>query len=429
VTAAPRLDRARAGEPERLASPIALTRDALADDLRQRVFPLPDSGPRAPRIGAEVEIIPVDAHTGRPLPLETRDALSTLSVLRRAGASAGWRERRSAKANVPEIELGDGGRITFEPGGQIEISSAPNASLSALVARLRATVAAIADAAPPGVALLSYGIDPQTPVEDVVPQLDAERYRRMVRHFDRIGPAGARMMRQTASFQVCVDGGEMPELTWRVLNALAPFMVAIFANSARYGGRPTGYRSFRRHIWGALDPWRTGLLGIRDDFVEEYLEFALRAPAFLMPDVAGSAAPFAHWLARGDVAASDWCTHLSTLFPEVRPRGYFELRSADAVSPNWYAVPLVFVSGIVYHRPSLETAADLLGAPDPELLVRSGRDGLADPVLGRLAPLLCDLALEGCSALGADFVAAADIASAAEYFDRYTRRALSPADD
>lgn len=426
MTAAPRVGGSAATSD--LSSEARLDRDALADDLKQRIFPSPSAAGHVPRIGAEVEVIPVDTMTRRPIPLEGRGR-TTLSILQEAGAAAGWRARRSAKANVPEIELPDGGRITFEPGGQIEISSVPNVSLSALVADLRSTVGTIAAAAGPAVELLSLGIDPITPVEDVRPQLDADRYRRMLHHFDRIGPSGARMMRQTASFQVCVDGGETPETTWRVLNALAPYMVAIFASSPRNAGAETGHRSFRRHVWGTLDPRRTGLLGIQSDPIAEYLEFALDAPAFLLPDVDGCAAPFGYWLDRGTCSASDWCTHLTTLFPEVRPRGYFELRSADAVAPEWYAAPLVFVSGLVYHRPTLEKVADRLGAPDPELLVRSGRAGLGDPSIAGVAPELCDLALAGCMSLGAAFADDASIAAAAEYFDRYTRRGRSPADD
>jgi glutamate--cysteine ligase len=410
-------------------TPSGVDRHSLVDHLRRHVFPAPQPPGHARRIGAEVEVIPVDVRSGRPLPLESRDGISTLEILRRAGSDAGWCERRSAKANVPEVVLPDGGRITFEPGGQIEISSAPNASLSALVARLQDTTATIAAATPPGVELLSVGIDPRTPIDEVIPQLDAERYRRMLRHFDRIGPSGARMMRQTASFQVCVDGGDAPEKTWRVLNALAPYVVAVFASSPRYEERDTGHRSFRAHVWRTLDPRRTGVLGQRGHAIEEYLQFALDAPAFLMPDVQGSSARFGDWLASGEASMSDWCVHLSTLFPEVRPRGYFELRSADVVSPHWYAAPLVFVAGLVYHRPNLEVALDLLGPPDPDLLVRGGREGLADPVLGATAPTLCDMALEGCAALGADFTDLLDLERAAEYFERYTRRGRSPADD
>jgi len=427
VTAAPRLNRPREAED----APTLAIRDrrVLEAELRRRVFPAPQPAGHAPRIGAEVEVIPIDVRSGRPLPLETHDRVCTMSILRHAGARAGWCERRSAKANVPEVVLPDGGRITFEPGGQIEVSAAPNASLSVLAGRLQETIAAIAGAALPGVELLSCGIDPRTPIDDVAPQLDAERYRRMLRYFDRIGPSGARMMRQTASFQVCVDGGVTPERTWRVLNALAPYMVAIFANSPRYDGRETAHRSFRSHIWRTLDPRRTGLLGRRDDVVEEYLEFALDAPAFLMPDIGDSTGSFGEWLARGGVGLDDWNVHLSTLFPEVRPRGYFELRSADVVSPEWYAVPLILVAGLTYHRPNLEAAMDVLGSPDPDLLVRAGRDGLSDRVLGAIAPTLCDMALDGCVALGTEFVASADLECAAEYFDRYTRRRQAPADD
>jgi len=63
------------------------------------------------------------------------------------------------------------------------------------------------------------------------------------------------------------------------------------------------------------------------------------------------------------------------------------------------------------------------------LLTRGGRYGMSDPVLAQKAPLLCDLALAGCSALGTEFVTAADLESTAEYFERYTRRGRSPADD
>jgi len=421
VTAIPRLVRETAAPPA-----AQLTRSALANDLRTRIFPAPAAARSVPSIGAEVEIILVDVGTRRPLRLD--GPRSTLALLRHAGASAGWCERRSAKAGVPEMNLPDGGRITFEPGGQIEISSAPNASLSDLVRQLRETVDRISAAASPDIELLACGVDPLTPVDEVAPQLHAERYRRMLRHFDRIGPSGARMMRQTASFQVCIDGGEAPERTWTVLNGLAPHVVAMFANSARYEARATGHKSFRRHIWATLDPRRTGLLGVSGDPIEEYLRFALDAPAFLLPDVAGEAAPFSYWLTRGATSA-DWCAHLSTLFPEVRPRGYFELRSCDAVAPEWYAVPLVLVAGIAYHRPSLDAAAELLGCPDPALLARAGQLGLADPTLRAVAPALCELALAGCRALGTAFVEDDDLDAAGAFFDRYTRRGLSPADD
>ena len=289
MTLAPQLDR----DAELNDAIPRLDRAALEEHLRANVFPAEAPPSHRPQIGAEVELIPIDRATRRPLPLHG-GGRSTLAILREAGASAGWCERRSTKASVPEIAMPDGGRITFEPGGQIEISAAPRTSLSELVATLRSTVETIQRTTPDGVELLSVGIDPETPIDDVTPQLHAERYRRMLEHFESVGPSGARMMRQTASFQVCVDGGPDPGRTWRVLNALAPYVVAMFANSPRYGGRATGHRSFRREIWATLDPRRTGLLGVRANAIDEYLDFALDAPAFLVGSAGEPAAAFGH---------------------------------------------------------------------------------------------------------------------------------------
>jgi hypothetical protein len=73
-------------------------------------------------------------------------------------------------------------------------------------------------------------------------------------------------------------------------------------------------------------------------------------------------------------------------------------------------------------------ASELI-APDRGLLARSARCGLTDPTLGAMSNRLCDLALEGAAALGESFVSASDIATAAEFFERYTRRGRSPGDD
>jgi glutamate--cysteine ligase len=125
---------------------------------------------------------------------------------------------------------------------------------------------------------------------------------------------------------------------------------------------------------------------------------------------------------------NDWHQHLTTLFPEVRPKGFAEVRSADAVAPEWYAAPLVLLAGIAYHPPSLRAAADLLGDPDPALLAPAGRDGLSDPRIASVAADLAGIALSGAAAMPA-FFAGQDIDEAAGFFARYTRQARSPADD
>ena len=125
----------------------------------------------------------------------------------------------------------------------------------------------------------------------------------------------------------------------------------------------------------------------------------------------------------------EWHDHLTTLFPEVRPRGHLELRSADAMEPRWYAAPLALATGIAYDPGALRAAGDLLGAPDLGLLARAGRTGLHDPVMARTAADLAQIALDGCASLGPAYFHPSDLEVARGFFERYTRRGRCPADD
>ena len=154
----------------------------------------------------------------------------------------------------------------------------------------------------------------------------------MADYLARRGPAGARMMRQTASFQVNLDFDDEPWLRWRVLNAAAPYVVAMFANSSVYAGADTGCVSARAQVWRALDPdaHRPSLERRRRSTT--YLDFALGAPALLLPTRRRRAPALRRVARRGpSCTPEEWHDHLTTLFPEVRPRGHLELRSADAV--------------------------------------------------------------------------------------------------
>jgi glutamate--cysteine ligase len=406
------------------------SRTDLLAHLEANVFTAPAMASLTPRrIGAEVELIPLEAGSGRRLPLEADDGPAILPFLRRFAARQGWGEARTPKDAVCFLVRG-GGTIGFEPGGQIEYSTPPSRSVTALVNRLRSVVVPLRTAAAAeGIELLSSGIDPHNSQADAPLLLDSKRYERMAEHFATISPFGGVMMRQTASIQVSLDFDDEPRSRWRLLNAIAPFVTAIFASSPVYHGCATGHRSFRAHAWRRLDPLRTGLPFDGARPVEAYLRFALGAPAILFPTVGGSCLPFGEWLARANPSLEEWETHLSTLFPEVRPRGHCEVRSADAVDPAWYAAPIAFLAGLAYDPHASRAALDLVPAPDPALLERAGRDGLHDPAIARTAAELFELALAGCRALGSGYVHPSHLEEARGYFDRYTRRGLSPADD
>ncbi len=407
-----------------------LVRAALAADLSERAFAGPIASSLTPRrLGAEVEFIPMESLTGRRCSIDSADSLSTLPFLRQYGGRQGWGEGRTPKG-TPCFTLPAGGTLTFEPGGQLEYSSPPCRSASALLALLRGVVLPLrAAAAAEGIDLLAVGIDPVNPAEQAPMLIHAARYQRMAEYLARRGPAGARMMRQTAAFQVSADFDDEPWLRWRVLNAAAPYVVAIFANSPIYAGERTGHQSARADVWRSLDPVRTGIPYDERAPVQAYLEFALAAPAILLPIVGGEHLPFEEWLTRANPTAEEWQDHLSTLFPEVRPRGHLELRSADAIDPEWYAAPLALTAGILYESRALRAAADLLPVPDLALLERAGRLGLHDAAIARTAADLFELALSGCAGLGSRYFHPSDLEQARAYFDRYTGRSLAPADD
>jgi gamma-glutamylcysteine synthetase len=192
--------------------------------------------------------------------------------------------------------------LSFEPGGQVELSLPRATDAAAAVRELRSALTALrADAARAGLTLSSEPVDDR-PHHDVPLRLHSPRYVAMQRHFDAIGPAGRRMMRRTASTQVCLDWwpGEAGLEQWRALLLSGPFVAAAFARGTGPGSRLA--------TWLTVDPDRTAFDDrlLHGDPVTAYERFADGATRFAE-------------------------AHLSTLFPPVRPRGrYLEVRYLDA---------------------------------------------------------------------------------------------------
>ncbi|HEX2693372.1 MAG TPA: glutamate-cysteine ligase family protein [Gemmatimonadaceae bacterium] len=389
-------------------------------ELRERFFS-PSRSASPLTIGIELELIPVFAESRLPALPTSVEAESTTSILSRLGHAEGWREEIVGD-DPPAWILADGARISFEPGGQIEIGSAPAASASAVIAAIQTLVAQIRAAMQTaGVELLSTGVDPFNDIDAVPLQLRRDRYARMTRFFESIGASGVRMMRQTAAVQINIERGHDPLPRWRLLNSLAPYIVALFANSALYAGKKTGHASYRAHLWRTLDPSRTGLPYDAGDPAKRYLDFALDAKA-IATEQDGSRT-FREWMRGGAPGEADWVFHLSTLFPEIRPKEFFEIRSADAIDPDSLAAAVVFITGLVYDDGAASRAASLLREPSEELLVRAGKAGVDDPAIRGMLRALTDLAVAGATSLGDSYLSAEDIRVAREYFARVVDRA------
>ena len=424
------------------------SRGRLLEDVRERLFARPSGRRGGEWYGAEVELLVLDAATGRPLPIaddmadrddgpDPGDAAGStaghggsLAFFRAYGEPLGWRVE-AGPHGAPAIRLPDGGRLSYEPGGQIEYATPPRSTVADLAADLdRVVVPLVTAAAEAGIRLLGQGIDPVNPLERARAVLPGERYMAMRRYLSRIGDAGPRMMLQTAAIQVNVElgaaGGRDAEPRWRLLNAAAPYLTAAFASSRTYAGADSGYASFRARQWRLLDRRRTGVLGREADAASEYTDFALEAGWIFAPEDR-EPDPFGHWVARGEVTLEDWRRHLTTLFPEIRPRGFLEVRCIDALPARWCHVPVSLVAGLIADSRSLGEAAEVVGSPDSMLLQDAARLGLRDPRLGRGAAALFEIALRAGERTGVLQGRPLEVARA--FFESYTARGRAPGDE
>ncbi|GHC97179.1 glutamate--cysteine ligase EgtA [Nocardiopsis terrae] len=339
-----------------------------------------------------------------------------------------------------------GSRITFEPGGQIELSSAalpgPARAHEALARDLDHISKTLADA---GLSLSETALDPVRPP---VRQLRLPRYTAMERFFaNHRHPSGHTMMCSTASLQVCLDtGADDADLRsrWELVHRLGPVLVAAFANSAVWRGRPTGWKSTRWAIWAATDATRTRPVlepHTRTDPATAWAEYALEARVMAVPEIPGGGG---EWTADPGISLADWADgrgprpltladlefHLSTLFPPVRPRGWWELRMIDALPLRWWPVPVALAAALTDDpraRAVAEEATERMcrgTAPEPVLWLDSARLGPAAPEVDACARTCFDAAVEALPRMGAAGLAAL----VDEYADRYVRRGLCPAD-
>jgi glutamate--cysteine ligase len=396
---------------------VSLSEAMLLDDIRERLFS-PTRSPTPRAIGLELELIPFHQATHAPALATRSEQTSTTEVLSLLGRREGWREQ-SSNGDPPSWDLKDGAHISFEPGGQIEISTAPLPTASAVIDSAQSLVTKLRGAmSSAGIELVAKGVDPYNDIDAVPLQLRRDRYTNMTRYFNSIGPAGVRMMRQTAALQMNLERGEDPKSRWRLLNGLVPIVVALFANSQVYARKSTQWASYRAQLWRTLDPSRTGIIYDETRHVERYLRFALDAIAMRGGNGGLAYRAFREWIHDPAISREDWLFHLSTLFPEVRAKEFFELRSADTIEPDALAAPVVFVTGLVYDEESARDALDLLGTPSVELLERGGRLGMADPEIGRLTRRLIALALDGARRLGGEYLRPMHLAAAHEWFDQ-----------
>lgn len=346
------------------------------DDAAEHVLTTALADGPAGRVGLELETHAVD--------------------LADAARHVDWRRLTAAVAGLGDA-AGDSA-VTLEPGGQVELSGPPRHDVATAVAELRRDLARVRLAlSGSGLGLAHAGADPLRPARRLNPR---PRYAAMERHFAATGrgAAGRTMMCSTAALQVNLDAG--PRADWRrrvtLAQQLGPAMVALSACSPWLAGHDTRWRSARRHAWAELDTRECGPLPGRADPAQEWAEYALAAPVLFVRSGDEDAVAvercvsFARW-ASGQVrldgrspTLADLHTHLTTLFPPVRLRGYLEIRYLDTSPPRWWPAVTAVLTALLDDPVAADLATEA-SEPTAALWREAARDGLRDPRLAAAA--------------------------------------------
>ena len=270
---------------------------------------------------------------------------------------------------------GQNGTITLEPGSQIEISLKPLKMLDDIALKLTDFYTKLETYADKiGAKVLNIGIHPVSTYEDIkiIPK---RRYEYMTKYLPSKGLTPFVMMRETAGIQANFDYKDEQDAAHKLALAIkmSPIISALYSNSPMRGGKLTEYKSFRANSWLNVDEDRCGFISKKlfekelDFTFNDYVETLLDVPMIFIERNGSyyeANITFREFMTNGysglTAQLSDWSTHISLYFPDVRLKSYIEIRNHDAQNASMtYSVP-AFWKGIIYNPNAMEAIEDIL---------------------------------------------------------------------
>ena len=274
---------------------------------------------------------------------------------------------------------GPDGAISLEPAGQFELSGAPvdDDPRAPAPNRTATSCSAAKSASGSGLGFLGLGFWPDKR-RDELPVMPKGRYAIMLRHMPKVGGLGLDMMKRTCTIQTNLDYASEADMREEVQGqygapAAGDRAVRQFAVHRGQAERvPQSFRSAHldRH---RPAPHRHAAVRVRRRFrlrplrrLRARCADVLRLPRRrrISTRRASASATFSPGgstpLYGEKPTVADWKDHLSTAFPEVRLKGYLEMRGADG--GRWdriCALPALYGSGYSTTATALDAAWDL----------------------------------------------------------------------
>ncbi|MCH4888168.1 TetR family transcriptional regulator [Acidaminobacter sp. JC074] len=279
----------------------------------------------------------------------------------KAMVKKGWEVDYEEDGNILSI-IKSGNMISFEPGGQFEISVKASESLEDIEKDYLVIRSEIETFLNEDQALVSLGYHPQSKIDDL-PLLPKARYDLMYDYLHKHGFMARNMMKGTASTQVVIDYKNEADFIkkYRVANFLSPFIAKIFDASPVFEGKIYSENNLRIKIWENTDITRSkypdGVLNQTFDY-KKYAEYIAGIKPVFLPcggDVVETHEKSMEDLYQEKTLSNKSLIHgLSMVFPDVRLKNYIEIRMPDALPyPYSMAVPAL-IKGIFYNGSLLD---------------------------------------------------------------------------
>jgi len=251
--------------------------------------------------------------------------------------------------------------ITLEPGNQIELSGEKLNNIHEACAETQDYLFELKQVTKKlNIKIVSCGFDPISKLKDI-PNNPKQRYKIMTNDMATGGKLSLDMMYRTCGTQLNIDYETEEDFIkkFRIVNALVPMTIALFANSSIVETKRSEYLSYRSKVWQNTSRGGLPKFFLEGINFEQYSDFIMKFPLLFIQEnnryISAKNYSFNDFM-NGKIGEinnrlpteNDLATHLSTIFTENRLKRYIELRSMDTCGWDCLCSGPAFFIGILY---------------------------------------------------------------------------------
>jgi glutamate--cysteine ligase len=325
-------------------------------------------------VGIEVEKIGVVANTGETSSYGGK--CGYLAILGKLYEELGWKITKQKDKFILQLQRGKS-LIDLESDGRIELAGAPSDSIHDIAREFRIHQNEISEISNIyGIGWLGTGFQPISKNKDIEDLPEAYNYEAQ-KLFQSIkektgNDRALAWSKKTAGVHAAIDYFSEEDFArkGKLLFRIAPFLMAMFANSPFSKGEFTGYMSYRYHVTS-----NTGIPVFNitkelyesdfsyedwcDHIIDQKLLFLQVGDEWKTPE--GSFRDYIDHGFEGQRATmDDFYMHMKTLWMDVRLRNTIEFRAIDSLPPSLVPSVAAVMKGLFFQEESLAAVEKLI---------------------------------------------------------------------